>query len=88
MVVIILEIYISWFYMTHEKSMQNWHSTSNTEYTAHLKKKGWSPSLENINVKCTLFPICVSADLRQDMLTLQILQVMDNIWQAEGYDLR
>lgn len=27
-------------------------------------------------------------DLRQDMLTLQLIEVMDNIWQAEGYDLR
>ncbi|KAG1683794.1 Phosphatidylinositol 4,5-bisphosphate 3-kinase catalytic subunit alpha isoform [Nymphon striatum] len=27
-------------------------------------------------------------DLRQDMLTLQVIQVMDNIWQNEGMDLR
>nr|XP_006815238.1 PREDICTED: LOW QUALITY PROTEIN: phosphatidylinositol 4,5-bisphosphate 3-kinase catalytic subunit beta isoform-like [Saccoglossus kowalevskii] len=27
-------------------------------------------------------------DLRQDMLTLQMFQIMDNIWQAEGLDLR
>ena len=29
-----------------------------------------------------------SVDMWQDMLTLQLLQVMDSIWQAEVLDLR
>lgn len=27
-------------------------------------------------------------DLRQDMLTLQMIQLMENLWKKEGLDLR
>merc|ERR1719510_2039651 len=27
-------------------------------------------------------------DLRQDMLTLQVIKIMDHIWHSEGMDLR
>ena len=27
-------------------------------------------------------------DLRQDMLTLQMIKIMDKLWKDEGYDFR
>lgn len=32
--------------------------------------------------------IFIILDLRQDMLTLQMIQLMENLWKKEGLDLR
>lgn len=37
---------------------------------------------KNVSIKPLLL------DLRQDMLTLQMIQLMENLWKKEGLDLR
>ena len=32
--------------------------------------------------------MCMHVDLRQDMLTLQVMSIMDNVWKQAGQDLR
>lgn len=39
-------------------------------------------------MKCTLNDFVLLSDLRQDMLTLQMIQLMDVLWKSEGLDLR
>ena len=35
-----------------------------------------------------MFKCLYVSDLRQDMLTLQVIRIMDRIWQSEGLNLR
>lgn len=44
-------------------------------------------SLDRLDISIINFSLS-PLDLRQDMLTLQMIQLMENLWKKEGLDLR
>lgn len=57
--------------------------------------KGSTPKFKkeeiSMRVKISMtfnFHLSSPSDLRQDMLTLQMIQLMENLWKKEGLDLR
>lgn len=51
----------------------------------HIFKNG-DGEKKQIN-NCTII-IFNQSDLRQDMLTLQVMSIMDHLWKQDGLDLR
>lgn len=48
---------------------------------------GTSHAREKLGLDISISPLS-PLDLRQDMLTLQMIQLMENLWKKEGLDLR